>query len=675
MAEKKSEAEKKSGLRVLLCDCGGSMTLDSSRIAAAPGRPARALCRAEIGRFEAALGTGGDVVVACTQEAPLFSQRAAETEFEGGLAFVNIRETAGWGSEGGKAAAKIAALVAAGSVTAPPIPTVSMASEGDLILLGRDQAAVDAARRLSDRLSVRLVLDPREEIVPPDPVPFPIHHGRAVTATGHMGAFRLTLADCAPYEPQGPGGLRFSPERRELIWQADLILDLTGAMPLFPSGRRDGYLRADPASPVAVERALFAVSDLVGTFDKPDYTRLESGRCAHSRSRKIGCTRCLDLCPTGAITPAGDHVAIDPHICQGCGACAGVCPTDAALYELPPADVRFDRLHSLLVTFFEAGGTAPVLLLHDQDRGQALINALGRFGRGLPANVLPLPVHEIGVIGADFLLSAVAYGAEQVRVLVGGGNDSREAVAAQIGLAREILAGLGYGDDRLAILETDEPDALESAVFALAPGATLTASRHLPLGLKRDRFRLAADHLYDHAPGPPAEIPLAAGAPYGAITVDAQGCTLCLACVGACPTGALSDNPDQPQLGFREDACIQCGLCRVTCPESVISLVPRLVFGAAARERRVLHEAEPFACIRCGKPFGVKASVDRILEKLAGHPGFAGNAQALDRIKMCQDCRVQVQFEAPSPMATKPRPRPRSTDDYLRDRDKKNSRD
>ena len=52
----------------------------------------------------------------------------------------------------------------------------------------------------------------------------------------------------------------------------------------------------------------------------------------------------------------------------------------------------------------------------------------------------------------------------------------------------------------------------------------------------------------------------------GAIAIDTEGCTLCLACVGACPTGALQDNPDMPQLRFQEDACIQCGLCRNTCP-------------------------------------------------------------------------------------------------------------
>ncbi len=33
---------------------------------------------------------------------------------------------------------------------------------------------------------------------------------------------------------------------------------------------------------------------------------------------------------------------------------------------------------------------------------------------------------------------------------------------------------------------------------------------------------------------------------------------------------------------------------------------------------RVLHEEEPFDCISCGKPFGVRSTIERIVEKLEG---------------------------------------------------------
>ena len=166
-------------------------------------------------------------------------------------------------------------------------------------------------------------------------------------------------------------------------------------------------------------------------------------------------------------------------------------------------------------------------------------------------------------------------------------------------------------------------------------------------------------------------INLSAGAPFGAVEVS-DGCTLCLACVSACPTGALSDDPDRPVLRFAEEACVQCGLCQATCPEKVVRLVPRLAFGAAAASR-VLREEEPFSCIRCGEPFGVKSTIERIVTKLEGRHWMYQNApQRLDLIKMCEDCRViaitQEGFDAHAAPA---RPRVRTTDDYLRERETK----
>ncbi|MCP6275009.1 4Fe-4S binding protein, partial [Klebsiella pneumoniae] len=77
------------------------------------------------------------------------------------------------------------------------------------------------------------------------------------------------------------------------------------------------------------------------------------------------------------------------------------------------------------------------------------------------------------------------------------------------------------------------------------------------------------------------------GAPYGAVLVDREACTLCMSCAGLCPTGALLDNPDSPELSFREEACIQCGLCANVCPEDAIRLEPRLDLSDAALRPQV----------------------------------------------------------------------------------------
>jgi ferredoxin len=185
-------------------------------------------------------------------------------------------------------------------------------------------------------------------------------------------------------------------------------------------------------------------------------------------------------------------------------------------------------------------------------------------------------------------------------------------------------------------------------------------------------LRFALRELRRAAPEPADIIILPAGAPFGTGEVDVSGCTLCLSCVSACPTGALSDDLDRPLLRFSEDACVQCGLCAATCPEKVISLKPQLDFRAATASARVLKAEEPFCCIRCGKPFGVRSTIERVTAKLANSHWMFKDQKRLEAIKMCDDCRVAViSAEDFDPYGAPPRPPVRTTEDYLREREEK----
>jgi ferredoxin len=632
---------------------------------------ARQLCRDELDRFRAAAAEDGALVVGCTQETPLFSE-TAENNGNTDIQYVNLREAAGWSTAGTEAGPKMAALVAAASEAAPPAATVTLTSEGVILIYGRDEGAIEATELLKPQLDVTVLIAPPAGITPPRVDDVPVVKGRIRSVKGHLGAFELTVDEYAQALPSSRRALAFGPAKDGVISRCDIVLDIAGGAPLLAADLRDGYLRADPGDPAAVLRAVIKARDLVGTFEKPAYITFKEDLCVHSRSKVVGCRRCLDLCPAGAIAPAGDHVAIDPNICAGCGQCAAVCPTGAASYALPPSDVLMRRLRALLTTYREAGGERAIVLLHNEAHGTPLIEALARFGDGLPANVLPLAVNEITQVGLEAIAAAHAYGASALRFLLRAKpRHDMAGLSRTLAVAEPILTGLGFAPGTVGTIETDDPDVLGATLREIAaPDPAPRPASFLPVGAKRDVLRLALRELQRAAPAPVDLIALPAGAPFGAIEVDQQGCTLCLACVSACPTGALLDDPERPMLRFAEDACVQCGLCKATCPEKVITLKPRLDFNAATAPARVLKHEEPFDCIRCGKPFGVKSTIERVTAKLAGKHWMYGSAdRRLESLKMCADCRLIAATEAEFDSArSRPRPGVRTTDDYIRER-------
>jgi ferredoxin len=664
---------------ILVCSCERSMPGFGGSVArGCKGARVEAgdqFCGLELDRVRAVLGSGEAVTIGCTLQAPLFSEVAEEIGFEGDLAFANIRETAGWAKDAGAAGPKAAALLAmaAEPVSAPTLVTLS--SNGVALVYGCDEMAIDAGRQLAEKLDVTVLLTRPGEITPHRVWDFPVAQGTVRNARGHLGAFELVVDDFALPVPSSRDRLRFGASRNGAVSNADVILDLSGGIPLFPAHElRDGYVKADPADRAAVAGAIAKAADLVGEFDKPRFIDFSADLCAHSRSRITGCTRCLDLCPTGAITPAGNHVAIDAEVCAGCGSCAAACPTGAAAYAVPNAESLLRRLRTLLLTYREAGGSDPIVLFHDAGHGEPLIDALARFGAGLPANVLPVAVNEITQLGVEAWTAPIAWGACAVRALCPAKpRHELSGVAGNVTIANLLTSALGYGAEVCGVVEADDPDILAASLDRIVPGTTpRRPATFLPLGKKRSLLASTMIELHGAAPSPVDRVALPASAPLGGLDVNVEGCTLCLSCVSACPTGALSDSEQRPALHFAESACVQCGLCAATCPEKVITLTPQVDFQAWRAPRRVVKEEEPYNCIRCAKPFGTKSTVERIVAKLEGkHWMFAGaNAQRLDLVRMCDNCRVDaVMNEGFDPYAGPGRPRPRTTEDYLRERE------
>ena len=519
--------------------------------------------------------------------------------------------------------ARAAALARLASQAATPTSLVGYRSGGRVAVLGAGARAIDVARDLPHPLS-GTVIGPGEPGSERSPG-FIVAH--VVAVDGYLGQFRIT----------GPEETLIAPSVLSDDRPFDLVLDLNEAPLITSEVAPPGYYHA-PES-VALERALNALPDMVGEFDKPRFFRYDPDICVHGARGITACTRCLDACPTDAIRSIGEKVEVDPYLCQGGGVCASVCPSGAMRYAYPSAEDLLNGMRGALGAYRELSDEAPTILIHDREQGGEWVR---QYESTLPASVIPCEVEELGSLGPEAWLVLLAYGARAVRLLESPllPNSARSALDGQMDFAHALLEGLGYPASCIVW-----QDGASVQQLSVSTGPDIAPAHFAAIDEKRTLLAHAVDHLAAHAPSPSESTSLPAGSAFGTIEVDTTSCTLCMACPSVCPARALSAGGEVPALRFVEWNCVQCGLCEKACPEGSIRRVPRFLYEADVRlETRVLNEDRAFHCVRCGKPFATAKIIERMTDKLSAHWMFQ-KPEALLRLQMCEDCRVKDMFK------------------------------
>lgn len=510
-------------------------------------------------------------------------------------------------------------------------PTVSYESGGHTLILGPTSLIERIEQQLPTVTSVTLLSIDGEQGKHKN-----LYYADSVQISGYLGAFHVVVTNHG-----------MSSNLAEVAIQKDcfdIILDMSLNGVMTEEVPVPGYFPAGRGYPKLAD-ALEQIPSLVGTFDKPKYFRLDTDLCAHSSRGVKGCERCVDACPAGALSSEGSdktghRIEINPYLCQGVGTCATACPTEAIHYALPnPTDTQ-KFIERLLNNYFQSGGEQPIVLICSAEHETYNTMAL----RALPDNVIPVTVEELPSVGIDTWFAALTNGATQILFAASRHMPAtiQRILEQEVTTAQAFLDQLGLDKETIDILY------LES--LREAPPQLVTNDLGLRLGElqgnKRARLFTALDALSDKRQIEKKVQPLEASAPYGTIECSTDDCTLCMSCVAVCPTRALHHEGDIPGLKLVEQDCVQCGLCTQACPENALTSKQQMNWDKTSRQSAMtLHQEEPALCLRCHKPFAPKSMITMLQDKLQGHSQFS-DAAALNRIAMCEDCRVVDVFES-----------------------------
>ncbi|MFM2589962.1 4Fe-4S dicluster domain-containing protein [Vibrio sp. TBV020] len=517
-------------------------------------------------------------------------------------------------------------------------PTVSYESGGNTLIVGPTSIIESAANQLEQMKSVTLLSTDGEQGEHSN-----LYYASSVQVSGFLGTFTVITEN---------NGIASNLAKVALNHDCfDVVLDLCLNSCMTEEVPVPGYYPVGRGYPKLAE-ALEEIPTLMGTFDKPKFFRLDTDLCAHSSRGVKGCERCVDACPAGALSSEGSdktghRIEINPYLCQGVGTCATACPTEAIHYALPNPQDTQKFIERTLANYEAEGGVDPIVLICSSRHESYNVMAL----QALPDNVIPVVVEELPSIGIDSWFAALVNGATQV--LFAASRFMPQTIIRvlnnEVAVAQELLAQLGIAKETIDILY------LES-LREVAP-TLCTESFDLALGdlegNKRQRLFTSLDALAQSRIPVENIVELPTNAPYGNISCESKDCTLCMSCVAVCPTRALHTDGSSPSLKFIEQDCVQCGLCTKACPEQVLTMTPRMNWDKSARQAaQVIHQEKAAECVRCNKPFAPQSMIDMLQEKLRGHSHFADES-ALNRIAMCEDCRVVDMFESMAEDPTK----------------------
>lgn len=318
-----------------------------------------------------------------------------------------------------------------------------------------------------------------------------------------------------------------------------------------------------------------------------DGIKIEPLTCLRGEYFHNECSKCIDVCPTQAISLSSKRITINEIKCTNCNACIGVCPTNTLVNS------RFDTTSFIVKSGFNKemnltcdSGKSCISIFKSEE-----LVSLGLRAKSVTCDMSKCEDCHLNVDGkiSNIIVEHID---EANRFLQNIGRDA-------IGINREKMEISRREAFTSFIKDVGSIDTQEDDIELLFdPKDTLPKSRvifqnslkavidTLPTEKKNDKFSF-----FTHK------------------NIDFKSCNNCGECVQFCPTNALSFTSDKTKILFMQLRCISCGICDDICKQKAFSSddsfdVVNLTFSRA----EVLIENHFTICSECKVSFPQKGN-------------------------------------------------------------------
>jgi ferredoxin len=349
--------------------------------------------------------------------------------------------------------------------------------------------------------------------------------------------------------------------------------------------------------------------------------------CQYSGRLDIGCARCVDSCPHQALSRQESGIAVDHLRCRDCGNCVSICPTGAMQNGCFGDETLLQYLDKI------GAGEGKNLVIGGE---QALHLLWWQSKRYKSKSTVFLEYSTVQALSLFHFLLFFSAGYRRVMVVKDDNGHALSTLNEAIDKANGIVAALFGLQNFIHLIEPAQYADNSAAVTVSHPlrsfliPQTFTNRRAVFAEVLRHLLRQADKKLDVHA----------MGSDFLSISCNEDGCTQCLACLNECRTMALQADEKNLSLTYNAGLCVGCGVCVQVCPETVLSMAANSAIDVHFLQRKVIAQAEAVRCKRCGKVFGTRKSLDRVLEILSSREVV--NAE---HFEYCSTCRVVKLFE------------------------------